>query len=163
MSVSVTAYITAADMVTRYGKRLNALLSGADGNVANADSVLANSRLLAAIEEANATVDAYVRGKHDPADVSDHPTLKRCAMAIAFHSVSSSYRPEVADADQKALDDATRFLEQVASGRVKGLVTLTFEPANRTERLGPPTAVQIAANDTTTDTTWTQSEAFQQW
>lgn len=159
-----TAYIAASDLVTRYGKRLNQALSGADGTVADATSVTSNTRLLAAISFANAMVDFYVIGKHAPADVSSNPVLTDCAMTLAWHKVLESYRTEMADAHTPARDEAMRTLRDVAKGLAGGgLGTLTFEPEDRTFDLAPPRAVEIAGNATTTETTWTQSDEFQSW
>ena len=160
-----TAYVTAANMVTRYGKRLNQALSGADGGVADADSVLANARLLAAIEYGNATVDLYVIGKHAPADVSSNPVLVECASVISWHRVLENYRTEMAEAHTPALDRVMTTLRDVAKGLAGGgLVTLTYETEDRNfDSKGAPLAVQISNNLTTTETAWTQSSEFEGW
>jgi len=144
-----TAYVTAAQMVTRYGKRLQQALSGADGTVANADSVLANDRLLQAIEYGNATVDLYVIGKHSPADVSSNPALSKCAGVIAYHNLLESYRTEMVEPHVPALERSMAMLKDIAKGLAGGgLVTLTFEPENRTQMLATPVAVEISSEVT---------------
>lgn len=137
--MAATAYTSPTEMVSRYGVRMNAALSGADGNVANADSVLLNARLLKACESGNARVDAVIIGRYAPADVITNQTLVDAASTLAFYHLAAFYRPELlmGDAGNVILlqvDRVERTLADIAAGKLQ----LTFEPEDRTQALASP-------------------------
>lgn len=149
--MAATAYIAASDITTAYGYVVQRLLSGRDGNVADGDSVAANAKLLAAIETANARVDASVVARYSPAAVSDNAILKDAAMSIAIYTLATRARTEVAEAWVANYNRAIEFLRDVQKGSAKLGLDLDYPPTHRDQDARGAVAVTAGFDVTASD------------
>lgn len=103
-------YTTKQELIDTYGEEaLIELTDRAEPETGEIDNDVLNT----AINDASATVDAYIIGRYSPAAARDAIVLRSHAKAIAFYKL---HRNNYDDETRRAYEDALEFLKSVSNG-----------------------------------------------
>lgn len=149
--MSANAYISVSDVTTGLGNQAYELLDVAVGS-----DVSANTALLAKIEETNAQVDSYLRGRYSLPLAVVSADLKMAAMGLVRWGLLMR-RPEVAsEGDRSIFEDARKYLSDVS----KGIVVLDTGAPEGTSEASLATVVQVGSNVTAQSDLQTLMEGY---